>query len=129
MSTCAVDGCDNPTRARGWCETHYQRWRRHGDPLTVVKPQPPTEIQHGTYSGWQRCKNRPGGCCEECRPAQAAYQRKRRQSSAEVRLREYQAGAARQRALRRLAAVHSREYRALLTEEMARDEQTQGRAA
>lgn len=27
-STCAVDGCDRPARSRGWCNTHYEYWRR-----------------------------------------------------------------------------------------------------
>lgn len=35
---CKVDGCDRDASGytgggRGWCATHYQRWRRHGDPL------------------------------------------------------------------------------------------------
>lgn len=30
--TCAVDGCGRPARSRGWCQTHYFRWRRNGDP-------------------------------------------------------------------------------------------------
>lgn len=33
MSTCAIDGCDKPVEARGWCNVHYARWRAHGDPL------------------------------------------------------------------------------------------------
>jgi hypothetical protein len=28
---CAVDGCDRPHEARGWCKSHYQRWLRTGD--------------------------------------------------------------------------------------------------
>jgi hypothetical protein len=28
--TCAVDGCHRQTTARGWCNLHYQRWRRSG---------------------------------------------------------------------------------------------------
>lgn len=28
---CFVDGCDRPDFARGWCETHYQRWVTNGD--------------------------------------------------------------------------------------------------
>lgn len=29
---CTVPGCDKPYRARGWCATHYGRWREWGDP-------------------------------------------------------------------------------------------------
>lgn len=35
---CSVEGCGNPHSARGWCHTHYGRWRRHGDPLAAVNP-------------------------------------------------------------------------------------------
>lgn len=31
-ATCSIDGCENPHLARGWCGTHYTRWRRTGDP-------------------------------------------------------------------------------------------------
>jgi hypothetical protein len=30
---CSIDGCWNPHYARGWCTSHYERFRRHGDPL------------------------------------------------------------------------------------------------
>jgi hypothetical protein len=30
---CSVEGCGRPVLARGWCVLHYDRWRRHGDPL------------------------------------------------------------------------------------------------
>lgn len=33
MATCSVEGCENGAKARGWCEKHYQRWRKNGDPL------------------------------------------------------------------------------------------------
>lgn len=33
MTTCAVDGCEKPAHAKGWCSTHYGSVRRHGDPL------------------------------------------------------------------------------------------------
>lgn len=29
---CAVDGCDRPVLARGWCNAHYKRWSLYGDP-------------------------------------------------------------------------------------------------
>lgn len=30
--TCSVDGCARPVKSRGWCQAHYFRWRRKGDP-------------------------------------------------------------------------------------------------
>lgn len=29
---CTIDGCERAHIARGWCTTHYMRWRMHGDP-------------------------------------------------------------------------------------------------
>lgn len=29
---CKINGCGNPVVARGWCEKHYTRWKRYGDP-------------------------------------------------------------------------------------------------
>jgi hypothetical protein len=31
--TCQIEGCEQPSDRRGWCNRHYIRWRRHGDPL------------------------------------------------------------------------------------------------
>jgi hypothetical protein len=33
VTLCAVEGCDSPKARRQWCNRHYLRWRRHGDPL------------------------------------------------------------------------------------------------
>ena len=30
---CSLDGCNKKRKAKGFCEAHYQRFRRHGDPL------------------------------------------------------------------------------------------------
>lgn len=30
---CSVEDCGRPVRARGWCNPHWHRWYRHGDPL------------------------------------------------------------------------------------------------
>lgn len=29
--TCSIAGCTKRVLARGWCGTHYARWRKHGD--------------------------------------------------------------------------------------------------
>jgi hypothetical protein len=30
---CSIKGCTQPYTTRGWCQTHYDRWRKHGDPM------------------------------------------------------------------------------------------------
>ena len=30
--TCSIANCGNRVRARGWCNGHYERWRKTGDP-------------------------------------------------------------------------------------------------
>lgn len=36
MSKCSVDGCLAASRAKSFCQTHYLRWKKHGDPLYEV---------------------------------------------------------------------------------------------
>jgi hypothetical protein len=36
---CTVDGCVNKHRAHGYCGKHYQRWKRHGSPLSNPRPE------------------------------------------------------------------------------------------
>jgi hypothetical protein len=31
--TCSIPDCECPVFARDWCNPHYARWRRNGDPL------------------------------------------------------------------------------------------------
>jgi hypothetical protein len=37
MNECSIDDCERKRVARGWCHTHYEMWRRHGDPLAGRK--------------------------------------------------------------------------------------------
>jgi len=69
MRTCSIEGCENKHYSRGWCPMHYQRWRRHEDPL-MVKPRTPQHVtKHGTMNEYQNF-----GCrCELCRSAWAKY--------------------------------------------------------
>jgi len=34
---CAVEGCGGNVFARQWCQKHYARWLRHGDPTTSLR--------------------------------------------------------------------------------------------
>jgi hypothetical protein len=36
--TCSIEDCGVAVYARGWCNRHYQRWRRHGDPSVDRTP-------------------------------------------------------------------------------------------
>lgn len=47
-AVCSVDGCDRPTRSRGWCETHYRWWLRRGE--EPKGPIPPARPRQGVCS-------------------------------------------------------------------------------
>lgn len=32
LMRCTISGCGKPAKARGWCNDHYNRWYRYGDP-------------------------------------------------------------------------------------------------
>ena len=38
---CTIDSCDKPAKARGWCDMHYSRWKRHGDPEAQTQVRRP----------------------------------------------------------------------------------------
>lgn len=33
MKACSIEDCGQSAIAKGWCPKHYQRWKKHGDPL------------------------------------------------------------------------------------------------
>jgi hypothetical protein len=71
-TTCSAVNCKRASRSRGWCNMHYLRWYKYGDPNHPVAAQP--ERIHGTpeerfwpkvdASGdcweWTRSKNKGG---------------------------------------------------------------------
>lgn len=36
---CLVDGCEGARFSKGYCTTHYSRWKKYGDPNMVIKPR------------------------------------------------------------------------------------------
>lgn len=44
---CSIEGCGGPRYVRGFCNAHYLRWKRHGDPLAGGIP-------NGEASRWLR---------------------------------------------------------------------------
>lgn len=40
---CSVVGCGKAVKARGWCNTHYDRWHRWGDPHALKRDPPVLE--------------------------------------------------------------------------------------
>ena len=57
---CAVPGCPKPVVARGWCRSHYQRWRTHGRP-TDDEPVDQNR-QRCSHPGCPRFVNAKGFC-------------------------------------------------------------------
>lgn len=39
LRICSIDGCGKPLKARGWCNAHWRRWNRNGDPLAGMTAQ------------------------------------------------------------------------------------------
>lgn len=55
-TTCSIEGCEKTNiLAKGWCNMHYKRWWRHGDPLAGVGrrcPDGATPMERLKYVGW-----------------------------------------------------------------------------
>lgn len=72
MTTCTIGDCEKPSRKRSWCDMHYARWRKHGDPA-YQRPKPDCSIEDCTkqaiargwcathYWRWQRHGDPLGG--------------------------------------------------------------------
>ena len=35
---CSIENCEKVAHARGWCGTHYRRWKKYSDPLKMLRP-------------------------------------------------------------------------------------------
>lgn len=56
--TCSIDGCERRRQARGWCQTHYMRWRTHNDPTVSLRP----DRGHCSIDGCEK-RHRSRGWC------------------------------------------------------------------
>lgn len=57
--TCSIEDCTRESRSRGWCQTHYMRFRRHGsveDPKAHVDPGCSVEGCHRSHAGLGMCR-------------------------------------------------------------------------
>ena len=75
--TCTIAGCTSPHEARGWCEKHWKRWRKHGDPLKVAS-NGQVQGEHPAYSTVHRRIRRVRGRasahrCIDCGRAAAEW--------------------------------------------------------
>jgi hypothetical protein len=50
IKTCLVDGCDVRAYGRGLCNRHWQRWRRHGDPLSGTDEGAPKRFLESIFT-------------------------------------------------------------------------------
>lgn len=80
----------------------------------------PTPITHGTYAGYQKHAKRHTEPCDACRKAAAEYRTHYRITRPEVEDFHQDKAKCRDRALRRLAAIHPQDMAALYTDELTR---------
>lgn len=64
---CEVEECDTPRRTPGsrWCERHYVRWYRHGDPNTTKRGRTPPDARC-RYCGGDRRGSPSAFCSSLC---------------------------------------------------------------
>lgn len=56
---CGVEGCGNKHKGLGYCEKHYIRFKKYGDPLFCMFPEIPTySWKTREYSSWMSMKTR-----------------------------------------------------------------------
>lgn len=66
-NTCIVDGCGHFVVGQGYCEMHYSRFLRHGDPLYDGRPKDwGCKANHPLYGSWStmRRANFKGKVCD-----------------------------------------------------------------
>ena len=64
LRPCIVDGCGTPAWSRGWCRIHYERWRKHGDPLAGYRGRPLDPRHDAAVRLYEKCLQMVNGCIE-----------------------------------------------------------------
>lgn len=70
MRTCSVSGCEKLVLARGWCQVHYGRWYKHGDPNHAVQTRTSYKGEECSIDG---C-GKPRFCREWCKSHYSRWQ-------------------------------------------------------
>lgn len=63
--TCSVEGCGRPFRSKGWCNMHYQRWIKYGDPVFIQvasKGEGLAWLQAAAFRETDECIDWPFAC-------------------------------------------------------------------
>lgn len=93
---CSIEGCEGSVTSRGWCERHYTRWKRHGDPLVTMKrwrssTDPVRETKACTkcneekpLSAFSKSNKSGDGRKERCRSCVNAIERSKRDPQKEL---------------------------------------------
>ena len=58
IKNCSIPECKKKSRSRGWCASHYEKWRRFRDPLHVVE----YDTKHCSISGCNAKHDSKGYC-------------------------------------------------------------------
>ena len=77
---CSVEGCDKKVKAKGYCNNHYARFKRNGDPVKEMRPK----IDQSKPCSWcgEEKKIVANGMCNNC------YHRKWKKGTAEYEVHE-----------------------------------------
>lgn len=61
---CSVDGCGGNARGHGFCEKHYTKWYRHGDPLHAERRYHKGATAEQRFWAYVTKRRGPGACWE-----------------------------------------------------------------
>ena len=59
---CSIEGCGGKIEARGFCDKHYTRLKRHGDPLSAGRPKAPKKVRKCSVQECDRPHRTRGYC-------------------------------------------------------------------